>query len=1069
MTSQSRFLRVAPLLFGSGFCALVYQTTWLREFRLIFGSSTAASAAVLGIFMGGLGLGSAILGRRSEAKRRPLEFYAKLELMIAGSVVLTPALIWLIRQLYLALGGTVAMGLGFGTVVRLLLSVLVLGLPTFLMGGTLPAAARVVVGYDDTNRRSLALLYGINTLGAVAGTAAATFYFFEAWGNHITLSLAAAFNVLVGLVAFLVSKSLPVSESAPAPREEAETAAVAAPPSFVFVAAAIAGFAFLLMELVWYRMLSPLLGGTTFTFGLILSVALLGIGLGGILFAVCFSGKRVTLQAFALVSALEALFIAIPYALGDRIALAAMLLRPLGAMGFHGHVIAWTALCALVALPAAVIAGMQFPMLIALLGKGKARVGSQTGLAYAWNTAGAIAGSLAGGFGLIPALSAPGVWKLAVGLLCILAGAAAIIAAQRRIVLWRIIPALGTAAAAIFLLTALGPTAFWRHSQIGAGRLTKFTGSKSEFHDLQNMIRRDILWETDGVESSVAVSYGHGINFVVNGRCDGHSRGDAGTQVMAGLLPASLHPNPTRALVVGLGTGSTAGWLGAVPSIERVDVVEFEPAILRVARDCAAVNQQALNNPKVHVIIGDGREVLLSSSEQYDVIASEPSNPYRAGVASLFTVEFYQAAARRLKPGGMFAQWVQAYEVDPRTIETVYATLGSVFPNIETWQTQHGDLLLVGSASAQPHDADALRARIAQEPFKSALLHTWGVTNLEGMLAHLVADNSLAEAMKRGRDATLNTDDRTVLEFAFARNVDLSEGFHISSIRPGARLSRADRLPIRNGEVDWDAVEAARLSMQMMFGEKIEPKDYSDPEEKSRAAAFASFLQGDPDGALALWRQHPHEVTDINELRMVAECMAQEGKPTVAPYIEKLRETLPTEADAILAHFLVRRGQWEEATDVLEKVFHALRTDPWPGPELTQRTLKIAEVVAKNSKSDVLAQRLYQALREPFSAFNSDEPRLMKLLSVGILLDKDSYGSHTLAAIEPEEPYVPWQSGFLQIRKSCYKAIGSPRLAQAERELDQFLKEQPANFDPAAFRKEIPIDSKDALALSSTP
>src|SRR5438093_2679515 len=279
---NSRFLRVAPLIFASGFCALIYQMVWLREFRLFFGASTAATAAVLAIFMGGLGFGSAILGRRSESKARPLRFYAQLELMIAVSAALTPALIWLMRQIYLALGGTLTMGLGLGTVIRLLMSVFVLGLPTFLMGGTLPALARAVVGQEDTNRRPVALLYGINTLGAVVGTAAATFYFFEALGNHITLALAAAFNVWVAVAAFQISKDLPAIElSEPKPEEDQ---AQAAPPAFVFAASAIAGFAFLLMEIVWYRMLCSPLGASTFTFGLILAIALFGIGLGGVLY-----------------------------------------------------------------------------------------------------------------------------------------------------------------------------------------------------------------------------------------------------------------------------------------------------------------------------------------------------------------------------------------------------------------------------------------------------------------------------------------------------------------------------------------------------------------------------------------------------------------------------------------------------------------------------------------------------------------------------------------------------------------------------------------------------------------
>ena len=166
---KSKILQSAGLIFGSGLAALLYQTTWLREFRLIFGNSTAASAAVLGIFMGGLGLGSALLGKRAESTRRPLAYYAKLELLIAISAALTPLLIWLIRAAYIASGGTFAMGAFAGTVVRLLLASIVLAVPTVLMGGTLPAMARFAVSDEDGSRRGLALLYGMNTLGAVAG------------------------------------------------------------------------------------------------------------------------------------------------------------------------------------------------------------------------------------------------------------------------------------------------------------------------------------------------------------------------------------------------------------------------------------------------------------------------------------------------------------------------------------------------------------------------------------------------------------------------------------------------------------------------------------------------------------------------------------------------------------------------------------------------------------------------------------------------------------------------------------------------------------------------------------
>src|SRR5215470_1320928 len=173
---KRRALRVAPLLFCSGFTSLIYQVAWMRELRLVFGFSTAAAGAVVAIFLGGLGVGSWLFGRRADEAPRPLELYGKLELGIAGSAAVTPGLIWLVRQLYVAMGGGFALGFFAGTTLRLILSALVLAVPTLLMGGTLPAASRVVETDEDSSRRRLAVLYGANTLGAVLGTAMSTFW-----------------------------------------------------------------------------------------------------------------------------------------------------------------------------------------------------------------------------------------------------------------------------------------------------------------------------------------------------------------------------------------------------------------------------------------------------------------------------------------------------------------------------------------------------------------------------------------------------------------------------------------------------------------------------------------------------------------------------------------------------------------------------------------------------------------------------------------------------------------------------------------------------------------------------
>jgi spermidine synthase len=1062
---SSRSLRVAPLVFASGFCALIYQMVWLREFRLFFGASTAASAAVLGIFMGGLGFGSLILGRRSENKQQPLRFYAKLELMIAISAALTPALIWVMSQIYRALGGTLAMGLGLGSVVRLLMAAIVLGVPTFLMGGTLPAVARALVGPEDTNRRPVALLYGVNTLGAVVGTAAATFYFFEAWGNHLTLLLATAFNAWIAVVAFQISKELPAIEPAEPSRTPIDESP-AAPPGFVFTASAVAGFAFLLMEMVWYRMLSSLLGGSTFTFGLILAVALFGIGLGGLIYAMWFGGRPITLRTFALVCALEAFCMAFPYALGDRIALLAMLLRPLGVIGFGGFVAGWTLICAIVVAPAAIAAGVQFPMLIALLGKGRLQVGIHIGTTYAWNTLGAITGSLAGGFGFLPLFSAPGVWRLVVALLSILAATAALIDLRRRATISEIVTSLGSVALPLCLLTATGPTAFWRHSEIGVGRLVKYSGSKNEFHDLMNTTRRDLLWEKDGVETSVALSKKSGLNFIVNGKCDGSLRIDAGTQIMSGLVVAALHPHPANVLVVGLGTGSTAGWLAAVPSVKQVDVFELEPAILKIAEDCAPMNHGALTNPKLHVIIGDARELLMATHQKYDLIVSEPSNPYRAGIASMFTREYYQAAAARLNADGIFAQWMQAYEVDDNTVETVYATFGSVFPNVETWQTEGGDLLLVGTAGPRTYDVTELRDRIAREPFQTALRQAWHVNDLEGFLAHFVASNVFAQKIRQMPNVPLNIDDRTVLEFAFARNVDLHNGFSLDTLRKINGLLESNRLPLSGEDVDWRTVDLQRVSMLLGLSESPHPNDYASEALQSTATAYVDFLKGDLAAAYQEWQKFRNQPNDLSELFMVAECAADQGRPEADSYIEQLRAIMPNDADAIQVRLLWRRGQIDEAIDLLGTVLQRFQTDPWLSVGLAERTLVVAKALADQSLSDAAAVRMYDALRSPFSVYACDTARFEDMVLYGTKLDKGQFGKYTSAAFEQEEPFVPWQGKVLQVREDCYKTISSPLAAQASRDLNEFLKNEPSRLGVARASSNSP---KPESATQETP
>jgi predicted membrane-bound spermidine synthase len=1036
---MSRARVIALLLFASGACALAYQIAWLRMLRLVFGASMAASAAVLAIFMGGLGIGGALLGRRADRARNPLALYAALEASVALAAALSPLLIDAVRAAYVAVGGTFALGPLFGTAVRLGLSALVLGVPTVLMGGTLPAAVRAAERHADLGRRATGLLYGVNTLGAVAGSLCANFVLLESLGTRATVWVTCAVNLVPAAAAAWLARGQTVTVT----ERAGEPAAAAAPTGLVLAAAAVVGWAFLLMELVWYRMLAPLLGGSSYTFGLILSVALLGIGLGGWLYAQQSEQRRPTLLAFAVTCGLEAVFMALPYAIGDGVAVLAWMVRPLGHIGFAPLVLSWTLIALLVVFPAAVVAGYQFPLLVGLLGAGAAGVGREVGSAYAWNTAGAIAASLAGGFGLIPLLGAPIVWQLVVVVLGALA-VAAIVAAQRERAAWRrsLVP-LALAAASLWLCSARGPTAFWRHTPIGAGRVPAPFASRNELHRMMNEQRRHIRWQADGIESTVAIDSRNAIAFLVQGKSDGNAISDAPTQVMSGLIAALLHPEPRTALVIGLGTGSTAGWLAQVPSIERVDVVELEPAILHVAALCSPVNHDVLRNPKVRVIIGDGREFLLTTTNQYDVIFSEPSNPYRAGVASLFTQEFYAAAARRLTAEGVLAQWVQAYEVQAPTLRTVYATLAGVFASVETWEVKVArDLLLIARAQSRPHDSVVLARRVREEPYRSALQHVWGVDGLAGLYTGFVASDRLIPALQEG--VPVNTDDRTLIEFEFARTLGLDGLFRVGDLRALAAARGAARPDAAQDAVDWAIVEELRSVRAVAEGVAPEVPPNQEAELTQRIMARRAFVHGRLPEVRGRWMAQHGTPLNARDAALVAEAFAAGGDVRALDYLDQVRALSVPEAETILAQLRAATRQVDAAVTHLDAAFRAARDVPWAYPLTMNRALELAWNLT--SQTPAVGPRLYEGLQEPFAVRLLDAARIG--VAVNIALGSD-FAVRCVAALAPFEPDPIWERPFLEQRERCYREHQRPQAPQARADLDAFVAASAPPLAPA--------------------
>jgi hypothetical protein len=657
-------------------------------------------------------------------------------------------------------------------------------------------------------------------------------------------------------------------------------------------------------------------------------------------------------------------------------------------------------------------------------------------LAYGFNTAGSIAGSLLAGFILIPTLGAVGVWRATVVLLVALA---CMVASQSRSGAARTLPALGCGLLSLVLLRAEGPTAVWRHSPIGAGRATIADKDRNQLIEWESFVRRSIVWERDGLESTIGIDDANGYSFLVNGKSDGNVVSDRGTQVMLALLPAMMHPDPKSIFVLGLGTGMSAGWAGSLPAVDRVDVAEIEPSIVEVARLADLANRSVLSNPKVHLFQGDGREFLLTTDRKYDILVSEPSNPFRAGIASLFTVEFYRTAERHLGPGGIFGQWMQGYEVDTATVGVTVRTLRAVFGNVEAWYTRGGDLLLVATREPVVHDVERLRRVIQDEPYRTALPRAWLVQDVEGVLAHFVGSNELLKLI--GDSAgDVNTDDTNVLEYFFARNVG-AEGFDAGGeVSRAARDRHMDR-PSTHGRVDWSRVEEERLRIWLTLQKEIPELPIGDRNAQLRAQAVAAGCAGGAGGlekVMASWLaqdSRPGPRDDIERLAL-GQGLALVGDDQALAFAAKLVASgFAEEALLVTARYYERRGRPVEVVDACIQALDVARRVAMP---LCQTSFDVIDLLANSSKGDpLLLHRAVEALLAGPLAVAQYEAHRVETAQKLAFESNDPQLCVKALGEELERPR--WIRGFLIKRARCLKDAGHPLAAKAERDLDEFL------------------------------
>lgn len=1033
------------VLFSSGLCSLIYQSVWLREFRLIFGGAAPAASAVLAVFMAGLGFGGAWFGSRAERTKLPLKFYAFLEAGIALGACLTPFLLQKARDIYASTGGADSLGLFWATILQIAVTGLVLGLPCFLMGGTLPVAMKFAQRGEDDRRSDTALFYGINVAGALAGAGLGTFAMLPAMGNRSTLMTAVLANAVIAVVAGVLSR---LTEQKAAPEEmpvvavsEVEVKAKA-PGWFVLAAAFLSGFTFFVAELVWYRVATPLLGSTVFGFGLILCVVLAGIGLGGLIYSFLLRQMEPRLSGFTLISALQAFFVLLPYALGDRVSYAALVINEsLRGFGFGPLAAGWFAIIALLVFMPALLSGIQFPLLVSLLGRGNAGVGRELGRAYFWNTVGSISGSLLGGFVLVPMLSARTTWIVVALLIGGMSALSYLLGRRSREprTVASFASLLGLGACAAMALLATGPSAAWLQSPIGYGRLPDYPKDSLSLEQWTRNTRRLMVKAFDGRDANVAVVVGQDQHaFLTNGKSDGSALGDAATQVMFGLAGAVLHPRDVRqCCVVGLGTGSTAGWLAALPSVNRVDAIEIESRAADVAREFSGVNRHALDNPKVRLVVGDGREVLQSQGTVYDLIASEPSNPYRAGVANLYTQEFYQSAKRRLAPDGIFCQWLQGYETDPETIKLIISTLCSEFEKVEVWNTHGSDFLFVCSPQITPWNLAKVRERLQQPIYAEACARLWHTTTAEGFFSRCLA-NALYSKFVTLETSAVNSDDRNILEFAAARNMGRTPEEPLRHVFSTAAARNLD-IPFIKGDLDKQRLAYERCET---FGERADMIDLVIHHAGEAAGALRAKKEVDAyanaedyTGYLGLMGNRTPNT--LSERLTFAIATALTGDPRALAAADTLDKHLPESHLVLNAMRLSLAGKPDAEAQALCDAITAMRRSPWLEWRLVewmkQRLIHVATREAPRNQR--IARLLFDALKTPFEEGYFSETRNTLLTQLADSLSPQE----RLFAIEAWGQHYPFSSPELCARLITYAEIDHPGLPRARADLEHFL------------------------------
>ncbi|WP_343652884.1 fused MFS/spermidine synthase [Stenotrophomonas sp.] len=744
----------------SGFSGLIYQSIWTHYLGLFLGHSSYAQSLVLLLFMGGMACGAWLVSRRSELLARPLLAYAAIELIIGVfGLAFDPAYgaltRWAYTSVFPGLGGEGVNLVRWGLATALVLPQCV------LLGATFPLmSAGFIRIKENAEGEVLSGLYFSNSIGAAAGALVATYLLLPRIGLPGAMMTAGLLNIAIAIFIYPLTKS-----ESPAVLAVGEDSAVnrSKPlPLFVLIVAALTGASSFVYEITWVRMLSLALGTTIHAFELMLAAFIAGIAMGGLWLRSRADRLESPLrtagwvQVWMGLAALASMFV---YA--HSFEWVGWLMRVIvrGSEGYGLYNVASGIISLLVMFPAAFFAGMTLPLLtLALLRQGHGE--RAIGQVYAFNTLGAIVGILLAvhvllpGLGLKLALAVAAAIDLLLGLLLLRRYASPADSHVKGLAWAAGLSAAGMSCALMFVHfdPLMLNSSVYRH-----GRPSLAAGSK-------------VIYTKDGKTATVAVyeapRHGDGAvsrSISTNGKVDAGltvrpsdpPSTDESTMVLLAALPLALRADYPHVGVIGFGSGMTTHTLLGSSSIGRVDTVEIEPAMVEAARHFGVKVARAYDDPRSNIVIDDAKAYFSASPAKYDLIVSEPSNPWMGGTASLFSTEFYAFVPGQLNKDGLFVQWLQLYEIDPALVSSVITGMLANFSDVQAYLANDSDLILV--ASPKGRVPELTTSAFSSAPVREDLARV-GVKTLRDLQESFVMDRRGLIAFTQQYPARANSD-----------------------------------------------------------------------------------------------------------------------------------------------------------------------------------------------------------------------------------------------------------------------------------------------------------------------